>query len=129
MPLQRYVNGVAAPVSIPAAFWDLISGWKSITVGAVEIAKLWYVAIEGHPWPNEIDVAINGTLITFGVLALRDTVKTAIERSTAKLASAVVNPASPEAQATAAEVPTAPVALTLDEQAQLFKLIQKVGGK
>lgn len=85
-------------------FMDWIRGYQTYIVMGLAIAKVWYKYAYGHPWSDELDTAINGTLGLLGVMAIRSAMKT----STAQISNAVVNPGSKEAQAVAAQAPKVP---------------------
>ena len=102
----RLVNVAPDPNAKPFSLFDWLSGYKTYAVTIVGVAKVWYVAVYGHPWSDNIDNAINITLL----LLFGATIRSAINTSTAKVANAVVNPTSEAAKATAAEAPGAPPA-------------------
>jgi len=104
-----------------------ITGNKTYLSIVLGVGYVFYCRYTGTPLDPAISATIGGLILA----AFRSAQNT----STAQVVNAVVNPESAAAKVTAAEVPAAPAgdklldALTPDEQAQLFKLIQKAGGK
>src|SRR5579859_5244990 len=59
----RLVNVAPDPNAKPFSLFDWLSGYKTYAVTIVGVAKVWYVAVYGHPWSDNIDNAINITLL------------------------------------------------------------------
>jgi hypothetical protein len=103
MPYQL-VRVAPDPNAVPFSPIAWLNGHKTYIVLAVAAAKLWYTAIYGKPWADNVDTAVNETLALLGVGALRS----ALKASTAQVVNATVRPSSPAAQAQAATVPNPP---------------------